>query len=122
LIVDNDIDNVDILTQLMEFHGATVTSADSGRAALEAIDKEHFYCVLTDLQMPDITGWDVLASVRQHLNQETRRTPIIAVTGHALMGDRNRIIEAGFDGYISKPIHPVTFLQTIKAYIDRSSR
>jgi CheY-like chemotaxis protein len=121
LIVDNDIDNVDILTHLMQLHGVDVTAAESGRAALDALKDQVYFCVLTDLQMPEITGWDILSFVRNHENSAIRTIPIIAVTGHALLGDRSRIMQAGFDGYISKPINPAAFLETIQSIVDRSS-
>ncbi len=121
LIVDNDVDNVEILTELMLLHGVVVTAATSGHEALEALAHQLFFCVLTDLQMPEITGWDILNFVRHHENVAARVMPVIAVTAHALLGDRARVLEAGFDGYITKPIHPAVFLETVQSMIDRSS-
>jgi CheY-like chemotaxis protein len=74
-----------------------------GRQALAALEQEQFDLALMDVQMPEIDGLAVVATIRQREQQTGTHMPIIAMTAHAMDGDRERCIEAGTDSYISKP-------------------
>jgi CheY-like chemotaxis protein len=77
-----------------------------GQAALDAIEKESFDLILMDIQMPELDGLEATRILREREQRGLRSAPIIAMTAHAMKGDRDKCIEAGMTGYISKPIQP----------------
>jgi len=81
-----------------------VVVAANGREALRALEREQFDMLLMDVQMPEMDGVATTASIRHKERQTIMRLPIIAMTAHAMRGDRERCLQAGMDGYISKPI------------------
>jgi CheY-like chemotaxis protein len=84
--------------------GHSVTIANNGREAVAAMEREPFDLVLMDLQMPEMDGFQATAAIRAAEAGGRRRAPIIALTAHAMKEDRLRCLEAGMDGYLSKPI------------------
>ena len=78
---------------------------DNGREALAALGSQKFDLVLMDVQMPEMDGLEATAAIRASERQSGGHVPIIAMTAHAMKGDRERCLEAGMDEYISKPIH-----------------
>src|SRR6185369_10574986 len=89
--------------------------AGNGRKALEALDKEAFDLILMDLQMPEMGGIEATALIREKEKSTNKRTPIVAMTAHAMTGDREGCSRAGMDGYVAKPLDPQTFFNTIEA-------
>lgn len=90
--------------------------ASNGREALEALRKEIFDLVLMDVQMSDIDGLEATRAIRQAEKVSGMHVPIIALTAHAMTGDKDRCLAAGMDGYLSKPIHAADLLSTVEAY------
>jgi CheY-like chemotaxis protein len=118
LIVDNERDNLTVLQFILSFHKLDVTCAQSGEEALGLIGRCIPYAfVLVDLRMPGVSGWEIIARVRANENIAIRTLPMIAVTAHAMVGDRERVISSGFDGYVAKPIDPTTFITTIETML-----
>ncbi|HEV1993653.1 MAG TPA: response regulator [Candidatus Acidoferrum sp.] len=103
LAEDNHV-NQTLARRLLEKRGYTVSVAGDGRAALQAFEKESFDLVLMDVQMPEMDGFEATAAIRAKEKETGGRVPIIAMTAHALKGDRERCLAAGMDGYVSKPI------------------
>jgi CheY-like chemotaxis protein len=85
----------------------------NGREALAALEREHFDLVLMDLQMPDMDGFEATSSIRAQERFTGTRVPIIAVTAHAMSGDRDKSLAAGMDAYVSKPIRRAELLEAI---------
>ena len=79
--------------------------AGHGRAALETLERDRFDLVLMDVQMPEMDGLEATAAIRQREREHGGRIPIVAMTAHAMQGDRERFLEAGMDAYVSKPIN-----------------
>jgi two-component system, sensor histidine kinase and response regulator len=95
-----------LVKRLLEKAGHTVTVVDSGAQAVEAVARAHYDIVLMDVQMPGMDGLQATVSIRAREANGRRRVPVIALTAHAMEGDRERCLAAGMDGYISKPIQP----------------
>jgi CheY-like chemotaxis protein len=106
------------LALLFTFYDVHVTSIGSGAEALRLLSERRFSLALLDIQMPNITGWDLIKSIRESQNPLTRSMIVIAVTAYAMAGDRERILDAGFDGYIAKPIDVTDFMQTIQITVE----
>lgn len=119
LIVDDEPDNLTVLDTLLNFFDARVTSAGSGEEALELLKTRTFKLGLFDIQMPKVSGWDLVKWVRGSEKQETRDTCLIAVTALAMPGDEERVLQAGFDGYVAKPIDAAVFMDSVQAVLAR---
>jgi CheY-like chemotaxis protein len=91
-----------------------VAVAGNGQQAVRRLDEESFDLVLMDLQMPGMDGFEATAVIRDLETQRGGRVPIIALTAHAMKGDRERCLDAGMDGYITKPIRAQELLQAIR--------
>ena len=115
LIVDDEPDNVGVLELVFRFHQAAVRTAESGQRCLELLELEKPSLLLVDIQMPVMSGYDLLKRIREQ--ERWCDLPIIAVSAHAMSGDSERAISAGFDGYITKPISAITLVDQIKAII-----
>lgn len=107
LVEDNEI-NQKVALRILEKLGHSVLIAANGQLALEALQCEDFDVVLMDIQMPVMDGFQATAAIRQQEQVTSRRQPIIAMTAHAMSGDRERCLASGMDDYVSKPIHTST--------------
>ncbi len=97
-----------------------VAVANNGREALVAWEREPFDIVLMDVQMPEMDGLESTRRIREIERGQKRRTPIIAMTASAMKGDRQRCLEAGMDGYISKPVKRRSLFAEIARVLDAS--
>ncbi len=107
LAEDNKVNQI-LALRLLQKRGLRVMVVNNGREAVAALEKEPFDLLLCDLQMPEMDGFQVASILRSKEREGSRGThlPIIALTAHAMKGDKERCIQAGMDGYVSKPIHP----------------
>jgi PAS domain S-box-containing protein len=108
---------VGVLT--LEAAGHTVRVAANGREAVAAWQQEAFDVVLMDVQMPEMDGFEATAALRAAERATGRHTPVVAVTAHAMKGDRERCLAAGMDGYVTKPIRPEELWRTIAECLSR---
>ncbi len=118
LAEDNPV-NQRLATRLLEKRGHRVAVAANGREALEALDKESFDLVFMDLQMPEVDGFEATAALREKEKGSGVHQPVIALTAHAMKGDRERCLAAGMDGYLSKPIKPQELDEILESYVAR---
>jgi len=114
LLAEDTPVNQRLAVTLLADRGHTVVVANDGREALDLLDLETFDLVLMDVQMPVMDGFQATAAIRAGENGTGRRIPIIAMTAHAMKGDRERCLAAGMDGYISKPIRAEQFLAVVE--------
>ena len=115
LVIEDNAQNLYLMRFLLEKNGFTVIGAETGRAGIEAALRARPRAILLDIQLPEMDGYAVAAALKKH--PELADVPIIAVTSYAMMGDRERILAAGADGYIEKPINPETFVEEIRKYL-----
>jgi len=113
LAEDNPV-NQEVAVHLLERRGHSVIVAENGRHALTALERHKFDLVLMDVQMPEMGGLEATQLIREKEKSTGEHLPIVAMTAHAMQGDRERCIAAGMDGYLSKPIDPKSFLQTVE--------
>ena len=112
LVVEDIPANLALATKLLQGAGHEVLCADTAEAALALASDRAPNLILMDLGLPDMDGWQALERLRSH--QETADIRVVAFTAHAMTGDRDRVLEAGFDGYISKPIDFATFADSVE--------
>lgn len=116
LIVDDEPDNLLLLEMALSYEGATVTCVPSGQAALALLNEKSFDMGLLDIRMPHMSGWDLIKEIRSHPKPEVNRMFLIAATAHALEGDKDRVMTAGFNGYISKPLEVTNLVEIIRDF------
>lgn len=115
LIVDDEPDNLEMVAATLTFFGATIQIAADGERCLACLTDFNPNLVLLDLSMPVMDGWETRARIRAQ--PDFQAVPIIALTAHAMAGDRERALAAGFDGYLSKPINVPTLMEDLKAIL-----
>ena len=115
VVEDNDM-NMQLVEYLLEEGGYQIVKAASGEEALSiARSGEVVDLILMDIHLPDMDGISVVREMKS--DARTSAIPILALTAHAMRGDKDRFLEAGCDGYISKPIDVKTFLTSIRSYL-----
>jgi CheY-like chemotaxis protein len=118
LAEDNPV-NQRLASRLLEKRGHSVVVAANGLEALEMIEKESFDLVFMDVQMPVMDGFEATAAIRKKEASAGVRLPIVALTAHAMKGDREKCLAAGMDGYLTKPIRPQELDEILRSYIER---
>jgi two-component system sensor histidine kinase/response regulator len=118
LAEDNRI-NQRLVVRLLEKRGHTVIVAEDGAQALKALQKNVFDLVLMDVQMPIMDGLQAAAQIREREKATGAHVPIIAMTAHAMQGDRQRFLDGGMDGYVSKPVHAQELFDAIEALVPK---
>ncbi|PKL37336.1 MAG: hypothetical protein CVV44_17030 [Spirochaetae bacterium HGW-Spirochaetae-1] len=114
LLAEDNLVNRTLATQLLKKKGWKVISAENGVIAFDIARRNVFDIILMDIQMPLMDGYEATRLIRKFEEKNGRYTPIIALTAHAMKGDRDKCIEAGMDDYIAKPINPVEMFGTIE--------
>ena len=104
LVAEDNAVNRELIRELLELRGYTVLEACDGQEALGIIERAQPDLLLLDIGMPVLDGFAVVRRIRE--SPRIARLPIVAVTAYAMQGDRERILDSGFDGYLSKPINP----------------
>jgi signal transduction histidine kinase/ActR/RegA family two-component response regulator len=106
LVAEDNVVSQRLVTALLRERGHAVTLAGNGAEVVDLVEKRVFDLILMDIQMPEMDGLQATAEVRSREGQRGKHIPIVAMTAHAMAGDRERCLDAGMDGYIAKPIHP----------------
>ncbi len=114
LLAEDNLVNQRVAVRLLSKRGHHVEVANNGREALAALARQNFDLVLMDLQMPEMGGFEATAAIRERERQTGGHQRIIAMTAHALKGDREKCLEAGMDGYLSKPIDRIQLFEVVE--------
>ena len=115
LVVEDVEDNRDLARLLLEDAGMDVLEACNGREAI-ALSRERLpHLILMDLSLPEVDGWEAMRCIRG--DALTAHIPIVALTAHAMSGDRERVLAAGFDGYMAKPLNVATFVLQLTPFL-----
>jgi CheY-like chemotaxis protein/HPt (histidine-containing phosphotransfer) domain-containing protein len=120
LLAEDNVINQKLALHLLKKRGHTVVIAPNGRAAIAAWEKEKFDLLLMDIQMPEMNGFEATAIIREKEKTVSSHIPIIALTAHAMKGDRERCLAAGMDDYISKPIQADELSRVIENLVEKS--
>jgi CheY-like chemotaxis protein len=114
LIVEDNTDNMKLFRAVLAIRGHAVTSLFSGEGLLETVRSTQPDVILLDIQLPGADGFQLLDQLRK---DGMALPPVVALTAHAMSGDREKALAAGFDGYLTKPIDVGSFSQSVEAFI-----
>ncbi|MFA9454528.1 MAG: response regulator, partial [Candidatus Aminicenantaceae bacterium] len=119
LVADDNIVNRKVVHYMLEKKGHQVISVQDGKEALNALDSNIVDLILMDVQMPVMNGIEATQAIREKEQGGSVHTPIIALTAHAMKGDRERCLEAGMDDYLPKPINPDSLFATMHKMVSK---
>jgi CheY-like chemotaxis protein len=114
LVEDNPV-NEALAVRMLEKRGHSVTVARNGKEALEVLKQQTPDLVLMDIQMPEMDGFETTAIIREGDRKTGKHLPVIAMTAHAMAGDKERCLAAGMDGYLSKPVRPAELFSVVES-------
>lgn len=115
LIIEDNPANLELMTYLLRAFGHNTVCACDGEAGLEAARSQSPNLIVCDIQIPGINGLEVAKRLKS--DPVLASIPLVAVTAFAMVGDRDKVMAAGFDGYIAKPIVPERFVQQLEAFL-----
>ena len=118
LVAEDALANQILITHVLESMGLRVTIVDDGQQAIEKALERNFDLIFMDIQMPNVDGYEATKKLRQ----EGVRTPIVALTAHAMVGDREKCLDAGCSDYLTKPIENIELVKLIKQYLSDDDR
>jgi two-component system, sensor histidine kinase and response regulator len=121
LVAEDNAVNQKLVARLLEKRGHHVSIVANGREALSALEQGTYDLVLMDVQMPEMDGFEATGELRKREERTALRVPVIALTAHAMKGDRERCLAAGMDGYLSKPIRPQELDELLAKYVARGA-
>jgi CheY-like chemotaxis protein len=119
LVAEDNRINQKLAVKLLESMGHRVAVVENGRQVLNALKEAPFDLILMDVQMPDMDGLEATAAIRTRETGSGSRIPIVAMTAHAMIGDREQCLKAGMDGYISKPVSRAELAHVIERAVAR---
>jgi PAS domain S-box-containing protein len=122
LLAEDNVINQKLAVRILENRGHRVSVAANGREALDALAKDRFDVVLMDVQMPVMDGFQTTTEIRRRERDTGTHLPIVAMTAHAMKGDREKCLMAGMDDYVSKPLKPLDLLKTIESVVERTAK
>ena len=118
LVVEDNMDTYELVKFILEKNGFETFLAMNGRDGVNAATKQKPDLIIMDLSMPEMDGWTATRMIKG--NQQTSTIPLIALTAHALPGDRKRAFDAGCDEYITKPMDLVDLLETVNDWMHKA--
>jgi two-component system cell cycle response regulator len=120
LVIEDNATNRALMTYLLKAFGYKVSEAEDGEQGVQFARSEAPHLIVCDIHLPKMDGYEVVQRLKS--DEATKNIPVVAVTALAMVGDRDRILAAGFDGYVSKPIEPETFVDSVSAFLSPELR
>jgi len=120
LVIEDNEQNLYLVTFILESQGYRVIQATDGQTGIHRALQNRPDLILLDIQLPGMDGHEVARMIKQ--DPEIRSIPIVAVTSYAMVGDREKVLEAGCEGYIEKPINPDTFISQVEEHLPKNLR
>src|SRR5438093_2638873 len=120
LIIEDNPANLELMTYLLKSFGHVPLTAQDGEEGLATARREKPELIVCDIQLPGLDGLGVARAIKAEA--ALRAVPLVAVTAFAMVGDREKVLASGFDGYISKPIDPETFVSHVAAFLRPDQR
>lgn len=120
LLIEDNQANLELMSYLLGACGYSPRTAADGLAGLEAARAEPLDLVVCDVHMPNVDGYEVARRLKA--DPATRNVPLVAVTALAMVGDRDKVLAAGFDGYIAKPVDPESFVRQVEDFLPPTKR
>lgn len=111
VVIDDEPDSLEVARYILDYHGASVYTATNGKEGVELVTRIVPRFVISDLSMPEMDGWEFLNALKSAVHSQ--EIPVIALTAHAMKGDRERAIAAGFHNYLTKPLTANTFMDEL---------
>src|SRR5690606_30500981 len=118
LVVEDNVVNQKVAMRMLTSLGYDVDIAVNGKEGIDAVVAGNYHVVLMDCEMPEMNGYDATRALRQ-LTSDKRDIPVIAMTAHALPGERNRCFEAGMDDYVSKPVRREALADALQRWVEK---
>nr|WP_319393685.1 response regulator [uncultured Desulfobacter sp.] len=115
LVIEDNMDNMLLISDILEANGYTVLQAETGMQGVAMAEEHMPDFIILDIQLPDIIGNEVLAIIRS--KEKIRTIPVVAMTSYAMAGDRERLLAAGCDGYVEKPIDPGRVMKQLQEVV-----
>ncbi|MBK9054351.1 MAG: response regulator [Chloroflexi bacterium] len=112
LIIEDNPTNLELMTYLLEAFGHLPVTATDGPTGLDVARRDTINLIICDIQLPQMDGYEVVRQLKN--DAHLRHIPVIAVTAYAMVGDRDKALNAGFNGYMAKPIDPEIFVAQIE--------
>ncbi|MBC8171102.1 MAG: response regulator [Anaerolineae bacterium] len=116
VVVDDEPDSLVVAQRILKYYGAIVHKATNGQEGLDMVRQVRPRFVISDLSMPVMDGWEMLSALKQ--DRATINIPVIALTAHAMLGDRERAMAAGFHNHLTKPLTAGTFMRDLLTVLD----
>jgi CheY-like chemotaxis protein len=111
VVIDDEPDSLELARYILDFYGANVHTAAHGKEGVALVQQVKPRFIISDLSMPEMDGWEFLQALKSTV--EIQDVPVIALTAHAMKGDRERAISAGFHNYLTKPLTANTFMDEL---------
>lgn len=119
LVVEDDRDNMFFITEALTASGYVISTAGDGQEAVKTATKEMPGLILMDLRLPALSGYEAKKRIKE--TEGLKDVPVIALTAMAMKGDREKILAAGFDGYLAKPVHPDDLIKKVEECLGKGS-
>src|SRR5258707_6249377 len=120
LIIEDNVTNMELMVYLLTAFGYEIETSRDGKQGLEKALRWSPDLIICDLEMPEMNGYEVALRLRATMG--AKNIPLIAVTAYAMVGDRDKVLAAGFDGYLPKPIYPDAFVTQIESFLEMAKR
>lgn len=120
LVIEDNPTNMELMVYLLKAFGHAPLEAEDGETGLAIAHWESLDLILCDLQMPGLDGFEVARQLKS--DPTLPKIPLVAITAYAMMGDRDKVLAAGFDGYLTKPIEPELFVGQVEIFLPPEKR